>query len=124
MTIAHVDCRAAGEGELTASVIAEDANCVAPVAVRKNEEGLYDVTYSVPKPDTYILDIKYDNEHIPGSPFTVKGQSKVDPTQVGKSSFSVFHWFLCKLFFLYRTSKMCMKLVFLKYFSILSLKCS
>ena len=87
---AYINCSHAGKGELTANVVAEGTNVLAPLAIKDNEDETYDVTYSVPSAATYVLDVKYGHEHIPGSPFTVTGYSKADPTQVGEFISSSF----------------------------------
>ena len=87
---AHVDCQGAGKGELTATVSGIGNDVLSPVAVRDNGDDTYDVTYSVPNTGTYELAIKYDGEHIEGSPFTIDGYSKAYPEEVGKFSFVQF----------------------------------
>eukprot|EP00794_Sanderia_malayensis_P010826 gene10826-11978_t len=82
ITVVRADCTEAGRGELTASVESKEEYALCPTAVKDNQDGTYDVTYSVPRPQDYFLDIKYDNVHVPGSPFSVNGYSKSDSSQV------------------------------------------
>ena len=80
----HVDCTRAGKGELNAAVVGQGTNVLSPVAVRPIGENTYEVTYSVPSTGSYELAIKYDDVHIPGSPFIVTGFNRAHPEEVGK----------------------------------------
>ncbi|XP_019753210.1 filamin-C-like isoform X3 [Hippocampus comes] len=69
--VAHfiVDTRTAGYGGLGLSIEGPskvDINC------EDVEDGTCRVTYCPSEPGNYIINIKFANQHVPGSPFTVK----------------------------------------------------
>ncbi|XP_036419656.1 filamin-C isoform X7 [Colossoma macropomum] len=64
-----VDTRSAGYGGLGLSIEGPskvDINC------EDVEDGTCKVTYCPTEPGTYIINIKFADQHVPGSPFTVK----------------------------------------------------
>uniref|UniRef100_A0A8C2HTS7 Filamin C, gamma a (actin binding protein 280) n=1 Tax=Cyprinus carpio TaxID=7962 RepID=A0A8C2HTS7_CYPCA len=64
-----VDTRHAGYGGLGLSIEGQskvDINC------EDMEDGTFKVTYCPTEPGNYIINIKFTDKHIPGSPFTVK----------------------------------------------------
>lgn len=92
VTKVRVNCKNAGKGELTASVLDEGKNTLYPVALKEIGDDTYEIAYSVPNTGTYEFTIKYDDIHITGSPFVVKGYSRTHPEQIG-----IYNLFVCLL---------------------------
>ena len=87
VTKVHVDCKGAGKGELSASVIGQGTNTLYPVSVKDTSNLTYEIAYSVPNTGEYEFAIKYDDIHIKGSPFIVTGYTRTHPEEIGM----VFH---------------------------------
>ncbi|XP_078597440.1 filamin-A-like isoform X47 [Branchiostoma floridae x Branchiostoma japonicum] len=64
-----VDTREAGYGGLGLSI---EGPSKADINCRDNEDGTCTVTYRPTEPGNYIINIKFADQHVPGSPFTVK----------------------------------------------------
>ncbi|KAL4226921.1 hypothetical protein ACF0H5_014899 [Mactra antiquata] len=63
-----VDTREAGYGGLSLSI---EGPSKADIECHDNEDGTCRVTYKPTEPGTYIINIKFADEHVPGSPFKV-----------------------------------------------------
>ncbi|KAK7101856.1 filamin-A-like isoform X2 [Littorina saxatilis] len=64
-----VDTREAGYGGMSLSI---EGPSKADIECHDNEDGTCRVTYKPTEPGTYIINIKFADQHVPGSPFTVK----------------------------------------------------
>ncbi|PVD25206.1 hypothetical protein C0Q70_15704 [Pomacea canaliculata] len=64
-----VDTREAGYGGMSLSI---EGPSKADIECHDNEDGTCRVTYKPTEPGTYIINIKFADEHVPGVPFTVK----------------------------------------------------
>ncbi|XP_052780237.1 filamin-A-like isoform X2 [Mya arenaria] len=64
-----VDTREAGYGGLSLSI---EGPSKADIECHDNEDGTCRVTYKPTEPGTYIINIKFADEHVPNSPFKVK----------------------------------------------------
>ncbi|XP_041349933.1 filamin-A-like isoform X2 [Gigantopelta aegis] len=64
-----VDTREAGYGGMSLSI---EGPSKADIECHDNEDGTCQVTYKPTEPGTYIINIKFADEHVPGSPFSVK----------------------------------------------------
>ncbi|XP_053377764.1 filamin-A-like isoform X5 [Mercenaria mercenaria] len=64
-----VDTRDAGYGGLSLSI---EGPSKADIECLDNEDGTCRVTYKPTEPGTYIINIKFADEHVPASPFKVK----------------------------------------------------
>jgi len=82
VTKVHVDCKGAGKGELSASVIGQGTNTLYPVSVKDVGNLTYEIAYSVPNTGAYEFAIKYDDIHITGSPFIVTGYTRTHPEEI------------------------------------------
>ena len=78
----HVDARTAGPGHLSATVQGLKHDVV--VGIRDNKDNTYEVTYTPPTPGAYVMDIKWDEQHVEGSPFKITVQARAEPDSVGK----------------------------------------
>ena len=78
----HIDARRAGRAKLTAT--AQSLKEEVPVKIEDNLDGTYDLMYIPPVSGAYLLNVKWDDHHIPGSPFKITAYSKTDPSQVGE----------------------------------------
>uniref|UniRef100_A0A7M5WR27 Actin binding protein n=2 Tax=Clytia hemisphaerica TaxID=252671 RepID=A0A7M5WR27_9CNID len=76
----NVDARDAGPGHLSATVRGVRNDVVA--GIRDNKDGTYDVTYTPDVPGAYAVDVKWDEEHVEGSPFKVTVENKPHPEAV------------------------------------------
>ncbi|XP_065679926.1 filamin-B isoform X2 [Hydra vulgaris] len=77
-----VDCPPeAGEGTLSCSI---DSPAGKPVKanVAKNNKNGYDVKWTPKEPGPHKITVKYGNNEIPGSPFSVNALDKPDPSKV------------------------------------------
>jgi len=64
--------------------------------IRDNQDGTYDVTYTPQAPGAYVVDVKWDEEHVEGSPYRVTVENKPHPESVGMyPDFAFFESFLC-----------------------------
>ena len=75
-----MDARDAGPGHLSATVHGVRNDVVA--GVRDNKDGTYDVTYTPQAPGAYVVDVKWDDEHVEGSPYRVTVEDKPHPESV------------------------------------------
>ncbi|XP_013789840.1 filamin-A-like [Limulus polyphemus] len=64
-----IDTRHAGHGGLSLSV---EGPSKAEIDCKDNEDGTLNVSYMPTEPGYYIVNIKFADHHIPGSPFTIK----------------------------------------------------
>ncbi|KAK6175823.1 hypothetical protein SNE40_014209 [Patella caerulea] len=64
-----VDTREAGYGGMSLSI---EGPSKADIECHDNEDGTCRVTYKPTEPGTYIINIKFADEHVTGSPYTVK----------------------------------------------------
>ncbi len=53
--------------------------------VQDNKNGTYDLTYSIPEPGTYQLEVKLYGQPIKGSPFRIKGYGDLDSLEKSSS---------------------------------------
>ena len=60
------------------------------MSLNENGDDTYEIAYSVPNTGTYEFAIKYDDVHITGSPFVVKGYSRTHPEQIGTIFFYIY----------------------------------
>ncbi|GAB1610636.1 filamin-A-like [Argonauta hians] len=67
--VLHVDTTAAGQGDLTA--ICRSIEGPIQCDVFNTSKGIYKIQSSPDIPGCYILEIRFDHEHIPGSPFNM-----------------------------------------------------
>ncbi|KAL8611652.1 hypothetical protein ACOMHN_065130 [Nucella lapillus] len=64
-----VDTREAGYGGMSLSI---EGPSKADIECHDNEDGTCRVTYKPTEPGTYIINIKFADQHVPGSPYSVK----------------------------------------------------
>ncbi|XP_012939324.2 filamin-A-like [Aplysia californica] len=64
-----VDTTQAGYGGMSLSI---EGPSKADIECHDNEDGTCRVTYKPTEPGTYIINIKFADQHVPGSPFSVK----------------------------------------------------
>ena len=64
-----VDCRKAGRGNLTGSLTGVKYHT--DVEIKEVKNGQYACHYLVPEAGAYILTLKWNGNHIPGSPYKV-----------------------------------------------------
>ncbi|XP_020895536.2 filamin-A, partial [Exaiptasia diaphana] len=75
-----VDCSKAGDGQLMATVT-NPSGAHTDTLVTDNEDGSYSVSYTPFEEGIHNLDVKFADEHIPGSPFKV---DVLPPTDASK----------------------------------------
>ena len=64
-----VDASSAGDGSLGLSIVGPEEceiNC------EDKGNGIYEVTYTAPRPGIYNVDLKFSEKEVPGSPYEVK----------------------------------------------------
>ncbi len=66
-----------GQSSFTSDVSCNGGDLIIP-EILDNQNGTYDLIYTVPEPGVYQLDIKLFGQHIKGSPFKIKGYSESD----------------------------------------------
>ena len=77
-----VSSEGAGNGKLTASVSQTSSKTTLPVNIKNLPNNRHSVEFSPKENEEYLLNIKYDNQHIPGSPFKLMfGGDKADAAQ-------------------------------------------
>ena len=64
----YVNTKEAGYGGLSLSI---EGPSKADIECHDNEDGSCRVTYKPTEPGTYLINIKFADKHVPGSPFTV-----------------------------------------------------
>jgi filamin len=64
-----IDTKNAGYGGLSLSI---EGPSKADIQCKDNADGTLKVTYQPTEPGYYIINIKFADHHVPGSPFTVK----------------------------------------------------
>ncbi|XP_074644606.1 filamin-C-like isoform X4 [Tubulanus polymorphus] len=74
-----VETRGAGQGGLGLSI---EGPSEAKMTCRDNRDGSCTVEYLPEKPGEYDIGVKFAETHVPGSPFHVGIQNKLDPTKV------------------------------------------
>ena len=62
--------------------IGEKTHTVPAITLISTGENTYDIHYMASQPDDYTMVIKYEDSHVPGSPFTLKFCSPPDPSSV------------------------------------------
>ena len=77
-----VDAREAGPGHLSTTVHGVRNDVV--TGIRDNHDGTYDVTYTPQVPGAYVVDVKWDDEHVQGSPYKVTVKDRPHPESVGR----------------------------------------
>ena len=80
-----MDARDAGPGHLSATVHGVRNDVAADI--RDNNDGTYDLTYTPNVAGAYVVDVKWDGQHVNGSPYKTTVQDIPNPESVGKSSF-------------------------------------
>ena len=74
-----VDARNAGRGELTVDVSGNSGE----VDVAEEEEGMFTVTYTAPEvAGTYLLNVKWSDEDVPGSPFSLDIRERIEAHKI------------------------------------------
>lgn len=68
-----IDTREAGYGGLSVSI---EGPSKADIQCKDNEDGTLNVSYLPTEPGYYIINLKFADHHVPGSPFTVKVTGK------------------------------------------------
>ena len=91
---AIIDTRRAGPGELT-------ANCMGPQKVAfceffDHKDGTFTLYVKPQEPGKHILHIKYNGEHVPGSPFVIKIAGPPDASKVRVTGPGITHGVLNK----------------------------
>eukprot|EP00118_Oscarella_pearsei_P028822 m.3022 g.3022 ORF g.3022 m.3022 type:complete len:1777 (+) comp9010_c0_seq1:150-5480(+) len=66
-----VKTKGAGPGQLVVKAINTKTATEMPVETKEGRDGTYSVVYSPDEPGPYEIDVTYDGEHIPDSPFKV-----------------------------------------------------
>nr|KAG5708293.1 hypothetical protein BaRGS_021227 [Batillaria attramentaria] len=75
-----VDTHEAGPGEISATCSSHRQG--ARVDVKENEAGHYTLVVQPTTPDKHLLQIKYDDQHVPGSPFVLRIGEPPDASKV------------------------------------------
>ena len=65
----RVNIAGAGAGELTVSAIGEQSDGI--VHVKRRDAETYNVEYRALTPGAYLLNVRWDKRHVPGSPFKI-----------------------------------------------------
>ena len=91
---AIIDTRRAGPGELT-------ANCMGPQKVAfceffDHKDGTFTLYVKPQEPGKHILHIKYNGEHVPGSPFVIRISGPPDASKVRVAGPGITHGVLNK----------------------------
>ena len=81
----YVDGREAGPGHLSATVQGLKHDVV--VGIRDNQDGTYELSYTPPTAGAYVMIVKWNDNHVPGSPFKITVTSRADASSVGKFSY-------------------------------------
>jgi filamin len=89
-----IDTRGAGPGELTAHCMG--VNKVAFCEFVDHADGTFDLLIKPQEPSKHILQIKYNDEHVPGSPFIIGINSPPDASKVKVYGTGVNHGVLDK----------------------------
>ncbi|XP_041356367.1 filamin-A-like [Gigantopelta aegis] len=76
----YVDASAAGSGELTATCVghSQGARC----EVKENNTGHYVIKIYPTEPEKHLLQIRFDDQHVPGSPFVLRIGEPPNPNEV------------------------------------------
>ena len=75
-----VETRGAGQGGLGLAI---EGPSEAKMTCRDNRDGSCAVEYFPTKKGDYDISVKFADEHIPGSPFTVQIADEINPSKVG-----------------------------------------
>jgi filamin len=70
-----IDTRGAGNGALNLTV---EGPCEARIECKDNQDGTCHVSYLPTMAGNYLINILYQGEHIPGSPFQATVESNLD----------------------------------------------
>ncbi len=76
-----VDCRRAGEAELTIEIVS-DSGAQAEVCIQKNSDGTFSVTYTPLFHGIHTITIKYGGQQVPKSPIRVQVEPSVDTSGI------------------------------------------
>ncbi|XP_051545387.1 filamin-C-like [Myxocyprinus asiaticus] len=76
-----VDCRRAGEAELTIEIVS-DSGAQAEVCIQKNNDGTFSVTYTPLFHGMHTITIKYGGQQVPKSPINVQVEPSVDTSGI------------------------------------------
>lgn len=76
-----VDCRRAGEAELTIEIVS-DSGAQAEVCIQKNNDGTFSVTYTPLFHGIHTITIKYGGQQVPKSPIRVQVEPSVDTSGI------------------------------------------
>jgi filamin len=91
---ALIDTRRAGPGELT-------AHCMGPLKVAycefyDHKDGTFTLYVKPQEPGKHVLQIKYNDEHVPGSPFVIRIAAPPDASKVTVFGSGICHGVLNK----------------------------
>ena len=91
---ALIDTRRAGPGELT-------AHCMGPVKVAfcefyDHKDGTFTLYVKPQEPGKHLLQVKYNDEHVPGSPFVIRVTGPPDASKVKVMGPGIAHGVLSK----------------------------
>lgn len=79
---------AGGQGNLDVKILSPSRRPI-PCKLESGEtNGVHTVTYIPPEEGAYRVDISYDGNPVPGSPFAVEGVLPPDPSKVIKTLFT------------------------------------
>ncbi|XP_073688386.1 filamin-C isoform X2 [Garra rufa] len=76
-----VDCRGAGEAELTIEIVS-DSGAQVEVCIQKNTDGTFSVTYTPLFHGVHTITIKYGGQLVPKSPIRVQVEPAVDTSGI------------------------------------------
>jgi filamin len=81
--ITHIDTRQAGAGgELTATCMGAQRSAQCEFVEQPDTPGVYALKILAHEVGKHVLQIKYNDEHVPGSPFTLRVSTPPDASKV------------------------------------------